>query len=277
MSNLFRFLSCLPLWALHALGSVMGWMVYGISADYRQRLNWQAELAGLSPAQRRKSIAAAGQMVGELPRLWFGRAVPIEWDGAECVDAALATDRGLIFLTPHLGCFEVTAQAYALRYGSVRRPMTVLYRPARKVWLRALVEHARQRPGLGTAPATLVGVKQMLKALRGGGAVGLLPDQVPPQGLGVWAEFFGRPAYTMTLPFRLAAQTGATVLLAWGERLPWGRGYVVHVRPLRIDLDSVPVTAAEQINTAMEALIRERPEQYLWGYDRYKSPREGRS
>lgn len=276
MSILFRALSCLPLWALHALGAGMGWMAYVLSAVYRQRLNLHADLAGLSQGQRRQSIAAAGQMVGELPLLWFGGGVPVQWDGSEWIDAALATDRGLLFLTPHLGCFEVTAQAYALRYGIAQRPMTVLYRPARKVWLRSLVEHARQRPGLATAPATLAGVKQMLKALRAGGAVGLLPDQVPPKGLGVWAQFFGRPAYTMTLPARLAEQTGATVLMAWGERLPWGRGYVVHVRPMPMVQDAGPVVAAQQINAAMEALIREQPGQYLWGYDRYKPPREGR-
>lgn len=275
MTTLFRLLSCLPLWALHALGVGMGWLAYGISADYRRRLNLHALLAGLKPAQRRESIAAAGQMVAELPRLWFGRAVPVQWDGAECIDAALSSDRGLLFLTPHLGCFEVTAQAYALRYAQAGRPMTVLYRPARKSWLRPLVDQARRRPGLATAPATLAGVKQMLKALRAGGAVGLLPDQVPPQGLGAWAHFFGRPAYTMTLPARLAAQTGATVLLAWGERLPRGQGYVVHVRPLSTMLDVGPDVAATQINAAMEALIRERPGQYLWGYDRYKLPKEG--
>ena len=79
----------------------------------------------------------------------------------------------------------------------------------------------------------------------------------------------------MTLPARLAEQTDATVLMAWGERLPWGRGFVVHVRPLPVVQDAGPVVAAQQINAAMEALIREQPGQYLWGYDRYKPPREG--
>jgi KDO2-lipid IV(A) lauroyltransferase len=111
-------------------------------------------------------------------------------------------------------------------------------------------------------------------ALKAGQAVGLLPDQVPPRGLGVWAPFFGRDAYTMTLSARLAQQTGAQVLLAWGERLPRGRGYVIHVRPLDGPLATDAAVAAAQINTAMQRLVLECPQQYLWGYARYKAPRE---
>jgi KDO2-lipid IV(A) lauroyltransferase len=151
--------------------------------------------------------------------------------------------------------------------------MTVLFRPARKAWLRALVASARERPGLATATTTLAGVKQLIKALKAGQCVGLLPDQVPPDGLGVWAPFFGKPAYTMTLSARLALQTGATVLLAWGERLPWGRGFVIHVQALPDFLSTDMEQAAAQINRAMEALILQKPQQYLWGYARYKAPK----
>jgi KDO2-lipid IV(A) lauroyltransferase len=151
--------------------------------------------------------------------------------------------------------------------------MTVLYRPSRQPWLRDLVDHARERPGLRTAPTTLSGVRQLIAALKAGEAVGLLPDQVPPQGLGVWAPFFGRDAYTMTLSARLARSADATVLLSWGERLSWGRGYVIHVRPLGAALPGEPEAAARVVNAAMESLVRESPAQYLWSYDRYKAPR----
>jgi KDO2-lipid IV(A) lauroyltransferase len=180
-----------------------------------------------------------------------------------------------MFLTPHLGCFEVAAQTYAESYGRKGRPMTVLFRPARKTWLSALVANARSRPGMASAPTTLAGVKQLVRALKGGECVALLPDQVPPLGQGVWAPYFGKDAYTMTLSVRLAQQTGATVLLAWGERLSWGRGYVIHVEPLTQPLAADGVSAAAQINSAMEQLVRRDPGQYLWGYNRYKQPREG--
>ena len=152
--------------------------------------------------------------------------------------------------------------------------MTVLFRPPRQAWLREVVSASRQRPGLQTAPTTLSGVKQMIKALKHGESVGLLPDQVPPQGMGMMAPFFGHEAYTMTLSVRLVQQTDATVLLAWGERLSWGRGYRVHVQPMSEKLPATLLEAVTAINQAMEALILQCPQQYLWGYARYKQPRQ---
>ena len=168
---------------------------------------------------------------------------------------------------------QALARDYAERYG----PMTILYRPARQAWLAHTMASVRERPGLQAVPTTLAGVRQLIKALRQGRAVGLLPDQVPPEGQGVWAPFFGQPAYTMTLSARFARLPNTRVLLAWGERLSWGRGYVVHILPLEQVLeapladDMSELTA--QINLAMERVIGLCPQQYLWGYARYKSPR----
>jgi len=274
---LFRFFSVWPLWALHALGALLGWLVFVLSPTYRRRLLAHAALAGVSRADALRSVAETGKMVAELPRLWLGAQVPVRLQGREHIDAAQAAGHGVLFFTPHMGCFEMTARAYAEQCGQVAgRAMTVLFRPPRQAWLRALVAGARQRPGLETAPTTLAGVKQLVKALRSGAAVGLLPDQVPPEGQGVWAPFFGRPAYTMTLSARLAQTPRTTVLLAWGERLSWGRGYVVHVLPCgATPLPTDPVQACTAINAAMERLVLSCPGQYLWGYGRYKTPRGG--
>ena len=270
MTTLFRVLAVLPLSLLHAIGAALGWVAFLASPTYRRRFLANARQAGYAFGQVRGAVAAGGRLIAEVPRLWFGAPAAVQWSGEQLIDEALARGRGIVFLTPHLGCFEATAQGYAGRYG----PITVLYRPARKAWLRPLVDQARARRNLVTAPTTLAGVKQMLKALQAGQAVGLLPDQVPPQGLGVWAPFFGKPAYTMTLSARLARQTGAQVLLAWGERLAWGAGYRIHLRRWDGDLPTAPEAAATQVNDRMEALIRECPAQYLWGYARYKTPRE---
>ena len=258
----------------------MGWLTYAASPTYRRRFAANAKLAGVPKAKRRAAVGEAGRALLETPYLWLrppGQPISPRphWRGSEHIDAALAAGRGIVFLTPHLGSFEVSAQAYAERYGATH-PITVLYRPARKPWLRDTVDHVRERPGLAAAPATLAGVRQMMRALRRGDAVGQLPDQVPPAGLGVWAPFFGRPAYTMTLAARLAQQTGATVLLAWGERLAGGAGYALHFSALAEPLPdgaSAQAESAAAINRAMERLIMQRPEQYLWGYDRYKAPR----
>lgn len=274
MPFLFRLFSYLPLWFLHASGWVLGWLAYGLSPQYRQRFAENAALAGYGVTQVRGAIGQAGRMVAELPRLWMGAPMYYKWDNDAAVDRAYAAGQGIVFLTPHMGCFEISAQSAAERYSGRYGPMTVLYRPARQAWLANVMASARNRPGLETAPTNLAGVRQMIRALRNGRAVGLLPDQVPPDGMGQWAPVFGRKAYTMTLAARLVQQTGATVLVAWAERLSWGRGFCIHVRELPEPLSSDLDRAVAQINQAMEQLIRECPQQYLWGYARYKQPRQ---
>ena len=274
MTTLFKLLSLCPLWLLHSVGWLLGWLTFLLSRVYRQRFLANVAQANLTWRQWQGAVGESGKLVAELPRLWLGAPVPVTWHGVEHISNALAQGKGLLFLTPHLGCFEVTAQDYARQFGQTHQPITVLFRPSRQAWLSALVRKARERPGMCGAPTTLAGVKQMLKALKRGESVGLLPDQVPPQGMGVMAPFFGRDAYTMTLSARLAQQTGATILTVWGERLSWGRGFCVHVRPFVGDLPQDLAGAAASINRVMEALVMECPGQYLWGYARYKMPRE---
>ena len=284
---LLRWLSRRSLGFVHLLGTWVGWVGYLASATYRHRFDANAARAGIAAADRRAAIGQAGRMVAETPKLWLrppGQplAPPVQWVDAERIERSLDAGRGLVLLTPHLGAFEVIAQAYAERFGA-RWPMTALYRPAKKAWLRELVQTARARPGLLTAPASLAGVRQMIRALRSGQTVGLLPDQVPPNGMGVWAPFFGQDAYTMTLAARLALQTGAAMLLMLGERLPNAQGWRVHVVDMPEPLpqpdglaandEAYQVACAAVINRAMEHLIRRCPSQYLWGYHRYKGPR----
>lgn len=274
MSTLIRLLARCPLWLLHGAGWLLGYASYLLSRNYRQRFHTQLRQAGYGWAQALGAIGQAGCSVLESPRLWFGAPVPVRWDGQAVVQAAYASGQGVIFLTPHLGCFEVTAPSAAQLFAAHYGPMTVLYRPARQAWLAAMLQASRTRQGLQTVPTNLQGVRKLLKALRKGEAVGLLPDQVPPMGMGIWSPVWGRPAYTMTLAAKLVLQTGADVVVAWGERLPWGRGYCIHAQRLEVDRQADVATMVAHINAAMEALVRQCPAQYLWGYERYKQPRQ---
>ncbi|KAB2904052.1 MAG: lysophospholipid acyltransferase family protein [Burkholderiaceae bacterium] len=273
MPTLFRFVSLLPLGLLHVIGAAMGWLVFWVSPTYRRRFLDNAAAAGYAFAQVRAAVGHAGRMVAELPRLWLGDLPACRIENAECVERAWAAGKGIVFLTPHIGCFELSVQAAARRWGPEHGPITILYRPARQRWLADVMRTARNRPGVQAVPTALNGVRQMIKALRRGEAVGLLPDQVPPEGQGQWAPFFGREAYTMTLAARLAQQTGAAVVLARCERQPWGRGYVLYLEDLSMPLSDSLDAAVRQINQAMEHTIRQCPGQYLWGYARYKQPR----
>jgi KDO2-lipid IV(A) lauroyltransferase len=218
--------------------------------------------------------------VGELPKLWMRPRAQsclgnVRLEGGAHAEQAFAQGRGVIFFGPHCGSFELGPQALAELYG----PVTAIYRPARKAWLARLESQARDRQNLTVVPASLSGIRLMHKVLKANQAVAMLTDQVPPEGLGLWAPFFGRPAYTMTLAARLALLTGAALLPVSCERLPRGRGYFlkiwpalagVHTRGEKADL----LQAVTRINEAIEAIVLSQPGQYLWGYARYKTPRK---
>ena len=274
MILLFRFLSHLPLAWLHRLGAVLGWLAWLLSPTYRRHLRENMVLAlGEDEARRVRpaAIANAGRSVLELPRIWLHplpetAALVVKVSGLELFDEATREGRGIVYLTPHLGCFEVTAQ-----YMSTHAPVTVLYRPPKQAWLQTMIEAGRARAQLHLATADLSGVRTLLKALKRGEAVGMLPDQAPQAGEGRWLDFFGRPAYTMTLAARLT-ESGAAVIMVWAERLPRGAGYHFHLQVLTRPLHGSTEQRAQQISHEIELLIRQCPQQYLWGYNRYKRP-----
>ena len=267
---IFRLLSRLPLRALHWLGAALGWLVYLLSPSYRRRLKNNLEGAGFGQ-HLSAAIAESGKAIVELPFVWCARpervAALASEENWEVAQAAFERGQGVVFLTPHLGCFEITAQQIALR-----TPLTVMYRPPRKAALKPLIEGARARHNLHLAPANLAGVRILAKCLKRGEPVGVLPDQVPQEGEGVWAPFFDRPAYSMTLPAKLAQLGKAEIILVYAERLPAGAGFVVRFVPFEGSLAGTPADQAATINRAMEQLIARCPAQYFWSYNRYKHP-----
>jgi KDO2-lipid IV(A) lauroyltransferase len=272
MLFLLRLAARLPLPLLHALGAVLGWVVYLSSPRYRRDLRRNLETAGLSDLRlRRAAVAEAGKGVLEAPAVWLrplGHVADlvVEVNGWEHVDDAAKRGKGVVIVTPHIGCWEIAGQ-----YVASRMPITVMYSPPKIRALEPVMRAGRSRSGaMKSVPADLRGVRAMLKALKRGEAIGILPDQVPGVGEGEWVEFFGRPAYTMTLVGRLSEQTGAPVLLCRAERLPRGRGYRFIAEPLLAPRP--PESPVRALNRSLEQMIRRRPEQYMWGYNRYKVP-----
>jgi Kdo2-lipid IVA lauroyltransferase/acyltransferase len=282
MIRLFKLIAQFPLVLLRGLGIVLGWMVWLLSPRYRRthKANWQTAVEsgrlGRSHTQARRlyweSIGQAGMLAMELPKIWCDprAAGEMKIRGMEAVKPMLENGRGVLFLTPHLGAFELAARALALHM-----QITVLYRPAKQALSRKLMETLRPTPGVTTAPATSGGVRQLLRSLRRGEAVGILPDQVPSGGEGEWAPFFGKSAYTMTLPIRLAQATGAAVFFL--STLRTRSGWRLEIEPWapQMDLASASMAdAAVEMNRALEQVIIRAPEQYLWAYNRYKQPRQ---
>ena len=213
-----------------------------------------------------KNIGETGKTILEGFSIWSSKESRIlkwvkEVKGLDEVHKAQKNNKGIIFLTPHLGCYEITSIYYGSKY-----PLTVLYRPPRQKWLVNLIKKGRQKGLNKLVPTDKSGVKQILKALRNGEAVGILPDQAANKGEGEWVEFFGRPAYTMVLVSRLAKKTGANLVMAFGERLDNGKGFKIHFKSLSPDAVSSP----KKLNKLLEDEIRKAPTQYLWNYDKHK-------
>lgn len=272
----FDLVSRLPLPLLHRIGVVAGWLTYWTAPKYAARLRenlhnaWRAHPEVELQQVLKANVGEAGKGVAELFWMWrrpVGQVVASvqACHGWERVEAALAQGKGLILLTPHIGCFEVIPQ-----YICAQMPMTVMYRVPKFAWLDRMMREGRQRGQMKLARADIGGVRTLLKALKRDEVIGLLPDQVPGNGEGEWANFFGRPAYTMTLVSRLVESSGAPVLMCYAERLPQGKGYVIRFIPIPL---SAGVSLTLAINASVENVVMACPAQYLWSYNRYKIPR----
>ena len=273
----------LPLPFVHLLGVGLGWAAYGLAASYRRRLreNLSASRIAENSAQLnaliRANVVESGKAILELPFVWLRPTDDVlakvsVAGGWQAVQTAHAEGKGLIMLTPHLGSFELIG-----RYLAAQFPITVLYRPPKLSWLEPIMRAGRERDQTRLATTDVSGVRALLRALKRGEALGILPDQAPGAGDGVWADFFNRPAYTMTLIRRLQQRSGAPIIAMYAERLNEGRGFLLHFKRISAPLADEDAAAARQMNLAMEDLIRDCPSQYLWSYNRFKVPSGARS
>ena len=262
----------LPLWLAQLLGGCGGIIALLFSKQFRELFNKNYSRAmALHGIKQRPLIAAAASGMLFMDSLWIWynpkkaltKTQFINW---EMVDKAIQHGRGLIILSPHLGGFEIIP-----RYIAQHFPATIMFRPARQEWLNEIVVLGRAYPNINFVPANLQGVRAMTRTLKEGGAIALLPDQVPSSGDGVWASFFNQNAYTTTLPARLANRNQTPVILFSAIRKSLGQGWVVEVRLLE-PFSENSEKAAVQMNQAIEEAILKAPEQFIWSYNRYKHP-----
>jgi KDO2-lipid IV(A) lauroyltransferase len=278
MMFLFKLLARLPLPLLHGIGIVLGWLVYWAPGRHSARMRNNLLGSGLCTPGRdcrqllRRAIGESGKSIVELLPVWlrpYDQVVKLVkgTSGWAHIDDARAAGKGIILIGPHVGCFEIINLYYASLH-----PFTAMYKPPRNATLGALMLAGRQRGQATLVPTDLSGVRAQLAALKRHEAIGILPDQVATGGDGVWAPFFGRPAYTPTLVASLQRKTGAAAFFIAAERLRWGRGYHLHVFPLDEALPEDKAAAAKRINQGVEAVVRRFPAQYMWSYNRYKRP-----
>jgi KDO2-lipid IV(A) lauroyltransferase len=274
MTVLFWLVSQLPLAWNQACGAALGTLIGALPGRYGERLkaNYRNAFPRATASDVRAAARSAGRMMLEMPYFWMRRAplahvhvTPANFH--EPVTALLARGKGVILLSPHLGGYELLGPLFAQH-----AKCTVLFKPPRREALKLWVERMRAGTNLAMAPANFRGVRMLLKALLRGEIVGILPDQCPPAGEGAWAPFFNKPAYTMTLVQRLQAQTGASIVLVVAQREAARGHYHIDVQPLTEPLPADPQAATVVLNSHLERLISKAPDQYLWGYNRYRKP-----
>lgn len=273
---IFKFLGRLPLQVNRALGSLMGlslWYSDSRAARITQE-NLRLCLPALSEAERRrlarKSLKETGKTAAEAGAIWCRSPKWLQrriraTEGEELLHKKLARGKGLLVLAPHLGNWEVVAP-YLSGFG----PLTALYQPPKLPALDKLILQGRTKENINMAPTNRRGVTQLLKALKRGEIVGILPDQVPDPGSGAEvAPFFGQPALTMTLVHSLIQRTGCEVVSVFAQRVRGGfRLVTINVDPSIYSPD--PKDSVAGLNASVEACVKCAPAQYQWEYKRFR-------
>ncbi|MBL4819818.1 MAG: hypothetical protein JKY98_02350 [Gammaproteobacteria bacterium] len=195
----------------------------------------------------------------------------VQVEGEEVLEEARSTGKGVVLLGPHLGNWELFGY-----YFSEQIPSTFMYQAPKNKHFDMMIKSARSRGHARLAPASSQGVGVLLKALKKGELVGILPDQEPAVESGDFAPFFGVPALTMTLVTRLVNRTGARVICGYAERLPKGQGFKIIIKradPLIYHSD--PKKSLEGLNRSVEECVNQAKEQYQWEYKRFKRRPDG--
>ena len=265
-------IAALPLSIAQVIGASLGVLAYLGSSHYRSLFlpQYQTVVTAKNlPFKLWEAIRASGMLFSD--SLWIWRnpqkaLALVEVQNWDVVEAAINEGHGLVMLTPHLGGFEIIPRVLAQHF-----PATILYRPSRQAWLNEVVEEGRAYPNMHFVPTNLNGVRQMTRALTRGEAIGILPDQVPSGGEGVWVPFFGRPAYTTPLPARLANRNNTPVVMFTAKRKGLGQGWLMQATRLSPLSEDATIGAAE-LNVAIENAVLVAPEQFIWSYNRYKHP-----
>lgn len=263
----------------------LGWLVGKITVWTRgdslriSRINLALCYPGMDPAERerlaRDSVVHTAVTGCEVATIWRqpwsrseDRIVRVRNQQLLCEE--IGDDRGVLVLMPHTGNWEIFGM-----YLATLGPSTALYAPPKIAALDPVIRAGREATGAQMVPTNVHGVRALLKALKAGGIVMVLPDQEPDMG-GDFAPFFGKPALTMTLAHNLLQRTGCRCVFGFGKRVEEGFELVFLPAEKAIYSDETRVSLAA-MNRGVEACIAEAPEQYQWEYKRFRKQPEGKN
>ena len=272
----------LPLKVVHWLGSGLGWLTSILPTRARRTTEQNLRLCfpQLTDEELRALVITSLQQTTitalEMGKNWLSPidktlAMVKEIVGEKVLEQAAAEKKGVIIVTPHLGNWELLGQ-----YVSKVTPTTFLYKPPRNPYFEKMMKSVRTRGKLKMAPTNSKGVGTLLKRLKQGESVGILPDQEPAIESGEFAPFFGVPALTMTLVAGLTARTGAKVVFGFAERLPQAQGFRMNIYPADpLIYDPDIKRSVEGLNRSVEKCVTQAISQYQWEYKRFKRRPDG--
>ena len=204
----------------HSIGVFFGLFAYLLSANYRNKTINNYKLFCISESIKFKYIDCilnsieVGKTVSEqLLFLFLTKKTIIKLirtiKGIESIHNINLSKKNIIFITPHIGCFEIIPL-----YLSTINPICVMYKKSKIKVVELLFKKIRVRSNIETIPANFHGLKKLLKLLKTNYFFGLLPDQVPKAGEGEWAPFFKKQAYTMNLLKKINEKKIANIFFA---------------------------------------------------------------
>lgn len=255
---------------------MLGWLIWqtNVRAKRVTCTNVQLCYSDLSKAKQdelaRSSLIETGKMAIEIGAIWIHdiawlkkRIVSVE--GLDLFQKKLAENKGLMIIAPHLGNWEVAAPFVA-----GFRALTALYQPSDDSSLDAFILKSRGKPDITMAPTNRRGVALLLKALKKGEMVGILPDQVPDaESGGVQAPFFSESALTMTLVHSLMQRTQCSAIMVVAFRVKGGFNIVLQECDSKL-YSADQHTSVAGLNQSVENCVRLNPAQYQWEYKRFK-------
>jgi len=271
--GLIKLLASLPLGMARTLLRPLAWLQMLISNENKRvsKVNIETCLSQLEPKVRHNilnsSLRSSTDLISETAHIWlhnykYNRSLITSVKGMEVFREAQKDTVGNLVISPHLGNWELLYAYLGFEFNA-----SGLYKPPNIPELEPIMLAGRQEGGEIIRTSTME-VRKMLRVIKKGQSLFLLPDQQPPDGSGVFAPFFGQPAYTMTLLQGLLKRTKAKLWIAHCLRIE--KGFELDINPLELDYNSEPEAFASQLNQALETVILKAPEQYQWAYKRFK-------
>ncbi|WP_168398465.1 lysophospholipid acyltransferase family protein [Acinetobacter indicus] len=277
MYSLLKNFSKLPLRLIQVTARSVGWLLYVSNSSARRvtEINLKSAYPELSESEReqltRRSLKSQCMTYAESVKIW-GSAPEFALEQIKVVHGedifldALQNPNGTLAVVPHFGTWELMNAWVNLHTAPV-----IMYKPSKNPDVDRFMLEARQRLNATLVPTDETGVRALFKHLKQGGFAAILPDHVPKESGGIYSPFFGQNALSSTLLSKLAAKTQCSVIGLSCLRRDDLSGYDIYVTELSNDILSKDLQlSVDTLNKEMERMINVAPEQYLWGYKRFR-------